>query len=63
MGKLIASLGATSIFLGITIWAAAPRPAQSTGVAGAASISGTVDSPTPFKAAQVFVRNVDKRIL
>ena len=26
-------------------------------------MSGTVDSTTPFKAAQVFIRNVDKRIL
>src|SRR2546422_7746753 len=62
MGKLIASLGVACIFLGVTIWAAAP-PAQSPGIAGTASVSGTVDSAAPFKGAQVFVRNVDKKIL
>ena len=30
---------------------------------GMASLSGTVESPRPFKAAQVYARNVDKRIL
>jgi virginiamycin B lyase len=30
---------------------------------GTARLSGTVDSTAPFKAAQVFIRNVDKRIL
>ena len=28
-----------------------------------ATLSGTVDSTAPFKAAQVYIRNVDKRIL
>jgi streptogramin lyase len=32
-------------------------------VAGTARLSGTVESTVPFKAAQVFIRNVDKRIL
>src|SRR5439155_11482349 len=32
-------------------------------VSGTARLSGTVDSTVPFKAAQVFIRNVDKRIL
>ena len=31
--------------------------------AGMASISGTVEAPKPFKAAQVYIRNTDKRIL
>src|SRR6058998_1176820 len=37
--------------------------AQGAGLAGTAGLSGTVDSTAPFKAAQVFIRNVDKRIL
>src|SRR5215831_2413539 len=62
MRKLIATLGAACVFLGVTMWAAAP-PAQVNGIAGTASVSGTVDSAAPFKAAQVFIRNVDKKIL
>jgi streptogramin lyase len=30
---------------------------------GMATISGTVEAPKPFKAAQVYIRNTDKRIL
>src|SRR5437016_4208039 len=64
MGKLMASLGAVCIFLGLSVLAGArPLPAQSGATAGTASLSGTVDSATPFKAAQVFIRNTDKRIL
>src|SRR5216117_1163616 len=64
MGKLMASLGAVCIFLGLTVLAGArAMPPQSGGIAGTASLSGAVDSSTPFKAAQVFIRNVDKRIL
>src|SRR6184192_21305 len=37
--------------------------AQGAGIAGTTGLSGTVDSSAPFKAAQVFIRNVDKRIL
>src|SRR5215831_7017159 len=62
MKKLIVTLGAACILLAVTIWAAAP-PAQVNGIAGTASVSGTVDSAAPFKAAQVFIRNVDKKIL
>ncbi len=35
---------------------AAPLP-------GTASLTGTVDSSKPFKAARVYIRNTDKRIL
>ena len=64
MGKLMASLGAVCIFFGLSVLAGAkPMPAQSSAVAGTASVSGTVDSGTPFKAAEVFIRNTDKRIL
>jgi hypothetical protein len=46
--------------------ATAPR-AQSTAapvaeLAGLAAVSGTVSSPVPFKAANVYFRNVDKRM-
>src|SRR6516165_10600030 len=30
---------------------------------GTASLTGTVDATKPFKAAQVFIRNVDKRMV
>src|SRR5947208_15373087 len=64
MGKLMASLGAVCIFLGLSVLAGAkPLPAQSGGSVGTASLSGAVDSAMPFKAAQVFIRNTDKRIL
>lgn len=33
------------------------------GVAGTAVITGTVDAARPFKAAQVFIRNTDRRML
>jgi virginiamycin B lyase len=52
---LVASLGVSG--------SPAARPAAQAGVSGTAGLSGTVDSTTPFKAAQVFIRNVDKRIL
>ena len=39
---------------------AMPAPPQA---AALATLSGTVDSAASFKAAQVYIRNVDKRIL
>ena len=32
-------------------------------IAGMGSLSGTVTAGKPFKAAQVYIRNIDKRIL
>ena len=49
--------------LGLSGSAAGPPPAAQAGLSGTATLSGTVDSTTPFKAAQVFIRNVEKRIL
>jgi streptogramin lyase/mono/diheme cytochrome c family protein len=44
--------------------AAAPQTSGRSGTAAAmARVSGTVDSSTPFKAAQVYLRNVDKQIM
>ena len=39
------------------------RPARSTGLTGMATMTGTVTAGKPFKAAQVYIRNTDKRIL
>src|SRR5919198_1908379 len=36
---------------------------QTAALPGYGSLSGSVDSATPFKAAQVFIRNVDKHVL
>src|SRR5215510_10296115 len=51
-----------SVVIACGLFAGGSSAAQA-GISGAASLSGTVDSTTPFKAAQVFIRNVDKRIL
>lgn len=41
----------------------AQRPQTAASLQGTASLTGTVDGTRPFKAAQVFIRNVDKRML
>ena len=43
--------------------ASAPTTLQAAAISGTASLSGTVESTAPFKAAQVFIRNIDKGIL
>jgi len=40
-----------------------PTKAQAASLPGTATLSGTVDSPAPFQAAQVFIRNKEKRML
>src|SRR5258705_3710230 len=40
-----------------------PSVAQAAALPGFGNISGSVQSAAPFKAAQVFIRNVDKRVL
>jgi virginiamycin B lyase len=58
------SLVAGYVVFGVSGWVAAtPATAQTVAFPGTASLSGTVTSTAPFKAAQVSVRNVDKRIL
>src|ERR1051325_11161865 len=37
--------------------------AQNASVAGTATLTGTVESSAPYSAAQVFIRNTDKRML
>jgi streptogramin lyase/cytochrome c5 len=61
MIAVIASLAAAYAVFGVSGWATAtPSPAQ---VSGMARMSGTVSSSKPFKAAQVYIRNVDMRIM
>lgn len=58
------SLAAGYSIFGVSKWAAPTvSAAQATQLSGMASLSGTVGSSKPFKAAQVYIRNVDKRIL
>src|SRR5262245_36078358 len=39
------------------------RAARSNGLTGMATMTGSVTAGKPFKAAQVYIRNTDKRIL
>src|SRR5258708_4133474 len=57
MGCLVAAY----VAFGVSRWTT-PISVQAA-VPGMASVSGTVESSTPFRAAQVFLRNTDKRIL
>src|SRR5262245_55070495 len=41
----------------------AQRPARVAGLTGMATMTGSVTAGKPFKAAQVYIRNTDKRIL
>ena len=54
--------GAAAVVMGPWL-AGAPSVAQAAVLPGFGSLSGTVESATPFKAAQVFIRNVDPRVL
>lgn len=42
--------------------AAQSAPAAKSELAGLATVSGTVTSPSPFKAAKVYLRNTNKRV-
>src|SRR5262249_29629495 len=43
--------------------AGAQAATKAAGVAGTAGMAGSVDAPKPFKAARVYIRNKDKRML
>jgi streptogramin lyase len=58
----IGSLAAAYAVFGVGGWATA-MPAQAQVSGGMARMSGTVSSSKPFKAAQVYIRNVDMRIM
>ena len=62
-GQVLALLGpaALAVFL-VSGWTA-PHGAGAASLQGLASVSGAVDSPAPFRAAQVTLRNVEKRVL
>jgi streptogramin lyase/cytochrome c5 len=61
---LIGSLALGYAVMATSGWlSGAPRIAEAAALPGFGSLSGTVASTTPFKAAQVFIRNVDKRML
>ena len=61
---LAGALAAEHAFFGSSGWQAARLPTvQAAALPGTASLSGTVESSGPFKAAQVYIRNVDKRML
>ena len=64
VSTVVWGLVVTYIVFGVSGWVAAtPATVQAAAPAGTASVSGTVTSTAPFKAAQVSLRNVDKRIL
>src|SRR5438552_15475282 len=60
---LTGSLAAAYVVVGVGGWVATTATMEAASLPETASLSGTVDSTTPIKAAQVFIRNVDKRIL
>ena len=61
---MIAVIGSLAVAYAVSGWAtAAPAQAQTPALSGMAKLSGTVNSPKPFKAAQVYIRNVDMRIM
>src|SRR5262249_33724946 len=59
---MIAAIVGYAAFGGGTPAAAQSRP-RADSLQGTASLTGTVDAAKPFKAAQVYIRNVDKRML
>ena len=57
------SLTAAYVVQGIGGWiSATPATVQAAPLPGTAALTGTVESTAPFKAAQVRIRNVDKRM-
>jgi streptogramin lyase/cytochrome c5 len=61
---VVGSLAYGFAVLAMSGWlSGAPRVAEAAQLPGMATVSGTVQSGTPFKAAQVYIRNVDKRVL
>jgi len=58
-------LAVAVVAFGVGSWVSPPTVAAQRGseLASLGRLTGTVTSPQPFKAAQVFIRNVDKQIL
>src|SRR6266581_2393700 len=60
----MAALATASVIVGPSRWTTAPLTrVEAASLPGMASLSGTVESSKPFKAAQVYIKNVDKRIM
>jgi streptogramin lyase/cytochrome c5 len=58
------AIAAASLVVGPGRWTAASLTSvEAATLPGMASLSGTVESSKPFKAAQVYIKNVDKRIM
>src|SRR5262245_26034778 len=51
------------ILFSVAVGFAQQRPARTGGLTGMATMTGSVTAGKPFKAAQVYIRNTDKRIL
>jgi virginiamycin B lyase len=63
-GAVAASLAGAYVVQGVGGWVAAtPTAVQAAPLPGTAALTGTVEATVPFKAAQVYIRNVDRRIL
>ena len=61
---LTASVAAAYVIVGVAAGIAeAPTTAYAASLPGMASLSGTVDSPRPFRAAQVYLRNTDRHLV
>src|SRR3954468_17508157 len=54
---------ATSAMTAFVLWAALTPLVVAASLPGTATVSGTVDSSKPFKAAQVYFRNPARRML
>src|SRR5215813_10928100 len=64
LAVIVLILVVTTLAVGRSGLASAPVPTvQGPALRSMASMSGTVSSSKPFKAAQVYIRNVDMRIL
>ena len=59
----VISLVAGYFVSGASMGAAAQSRGKGASLQGTASLTGSVDATKPFKAAQVYIRNVDRRIL
>ena len=60
---LLGSLVVGYAVVGMSGWLADAPAVAEAAVPGMGNLSGSVQSTTPFKAAQVFIRNVDKHVL
>src|SRR5258706_3393321 len=60
---LLIALGIAAVIFSDSIGPAFHTIARAASLPGTAALSGTVEAPKPFQAAQVFIRNREKRML